>query len=209
MSTSDGIAFPPPSEENRTPGPPADPGFGRAPEGTVSSEALPTPPPPGPARNPASGRFVVPILGAVVAVGIGLVGGIFIGQNTAQAQNSTAGGVTRQFGAGGAGAGGGVGAFAAGGFTSGTVVSVSGDSVVIKTAAGTDVTVRTTSTTKVTKQATTRLSALAAGERVTAVGTPGTNGAITATTISEGTTLRGGFGRGAGGGAGAGAGAGG
>ncbi|BDZ51841.1 hypothetical protein GCM10025867_40820 [Frondihabitans sucicola] len=66
-------------------------------------------------------------------------------------------------------------------------------------------TIDTTSGTKVTRSATSSVGALKSGETITAIGTAGSGGDISATTISEGTALRGGFGRGAGAGAGAGA----
>lgn len=158
---------------------------------------------PVPAPQPASGmRWLIPTLGALVAVGIGLIGGIAIGQGTASARQVSSSALGRQFGTG-AGQGGSAGGsgfggrnFAAGGFTSGTVVSVSGDRLVVKSPAGTDVTVTATSSTRVTKQQTVKLSDLRAGERVTAVGTPsGSNGDLTATTISEGGSFGGRFGR--------------
>lgn len=156
---------------------------------------------PVPAPQPRSSmRWLIPTLGALVAVGIGLIGGIAIGQNTASAHQVSSSALGRQFGTGQGGSAGGSGFggrnFAAGGFTSGTVVSVSGDKLVVKSTAGTDVTVTATSSTRVTKQQTVKLSGLKAGERVTAVGTPsGSNGDLTATTISEGTSLGGRFGR--------------
>lgn len=165
------------------------------------------PPAPAPQRR-SSTRWLIPTLGAVAAIGIGLVAGIAIGQNTASATSPAASsGFGRQFGsgAGSAGTGSATGAngFAAGGFASGTIVSVSGDKLVVKSAAGTDVTVTATSATKVTKQQSAKLSALTAGERITAIGTPsGSNGAITARTISEGAAVGGRFGRPGGGGAG-------
>jgi hypothetical protein len=179
--------------------------------------------PPSAPQRQSSTRWLIPTLGAVAAIGIGLVGGIVIGQNTASARpaasSSAFGGQFGSSGTGGSGTGAaggtasgsanGAQGFAAGGFTSGTVVSVSGDKLVVKSAAGTDITVTTTSATKVTKQQTVKLSDLTAGERVTAIGTPGGNGAITAATISEGAAGFGGrFARPGAGGRGAGAGSG-
>lgn len=166
----------------------------------------PGPAAPGPSPQPRSSmRWLIPTLGAIAAIGIGLIGGIAIGQNTASAHASPSG-FARQFGsgaaAGGAGNGGGTGqgfggrGFAAGGFTSGTIVSISGNKLVVKSATGTDVTVTTTSSTTVTKQQTVKLSDLRAGERVTAIGTPsGSNGSITARSVSEGAGAGGRFGR--------------
>lgn len=191
MSTPDNTPIPPAAPASV---PPAGPGM----------------PPPVEQRR-SSTRWLIPTLGAVAAMGIGLVGGIAIGQNTASARPA-ASGFSRQFGAAtgdGTGTGTGARTFGAGGFTTGTVVSVSGNTLVVKSAAGTDVTVTTTPATKVTKQRTVKLSDLSAGERVTAIGTPGSNGAITATTISEGATGFGGrFARPGAGGRGAGAGSG-
>ena len=164
-------------------------------------------------------RWVTPVLAIVVALGIGLFGGILIGQHTGTA--ASASGVRAGFGGGGFGGGnfgggtGGAGSTGgstarprggfAGGFTSGTVVSVSGDKMVIKTTQGTDVTVTTTPSTTVTKSSKVSLSDLKAGETVTAIGQPDGSGNVTATTVTEGGVAGrfGGFGgRGTGSGAG-------
>lgn len=172
---------------------------------TPGNSAL-VPPAPAPRRT-LSTRWLIPTLGAVAAIGIGLIGGILIGQNTAAAHAASPSGFSRQFGAGTGGAttgagsgasgtGAGARGFAAGGFASGTIVSVSGDKLVVKSATGSDVTVTATSATTITKQQSVKLDALKAGERITAIGTPsGSSGSITARTISEGAALGPRFGR--------------
>jgi hypothetical protein len=155
------------------------------------------------AKKKRSLGWVTPVLALVVAIGVGTFGGVLIGQHTATSSASSSqangfrGGAGGAAGSGGA-AGTGTGGTAGGGVTSGTVVSVNGDSVVLKTSTGSDVTVTTTSSTAVTKSAKSSVSALTAGETVTAIGQAGSSGAITATTISEGTAAPHGFGGGSG-----------
>lgn len=191
-----------------------------------------TPAAPQPAQGPAlnvpprkSGlpSWLIPTLAIIVALGVGLLGGILIGQHTgAAAQASSRSGFAgRGFGAGGfggesgSGTGGsgtatpGAGGFAGGGFTSGTIQSISGDKMVVKTVQGTTVTVTTDSSTKISKTSSASLSDLKVGERVTAVGKSTGSGSVTATTVTEGGVLGGaggfgGFRGGAGGGSGTG-----
>ncbi|MCU1551979.1 MAG: hypothetical protein JWR36_2539 [Glaciihabitans sp.] len=134
-------------------------------------------------------RWVTPTLALVAAIGAGIFGGILIGQHTAAAAAPTSQASGFRGGAGGTGAAG-----TPGGVTAGTVVSVKGNTLVLKTAAGTDVTVTTNSTTSVTKSTKSSVSALTAGESVTAIGQPDSGGTITATTIAEGNTPPRGFG---------------
>lgn len=147
-------------------------------------------------------RWITPTLAIVAALAIGLFGGILIGHNTSASAQTRAGAFARNFngtpGTGGrtGGAGGG---FAAGDFASGTIVSISGDSIVIKSASGTEQTISTSTNTKVTKTSTSSVSALKAGQTVTIVGTRGSSGNLTASSVSEGANvLRGGFGAGRG-----------
>ncbi|MES2171063.1 MAG: hypothetical protein V4479_10155 [Actinomycetota bacterium] len=144
--------------------------------------------------------WLTPVLAVVAALVIGLFGGILIGHATAPVSTNAgfrtgtgAGGAggfgNRTFGGGaeGGGAGqGGAGGFAGGGFTAGTIVSVSGDSIVIKEADGTQATVTTTGTTTVTKTSSSSVSALKAGETITVVGQADSSGNVTANSISEG-----------------------
>lgn len=149
-------------------------------------------------------RFITPVLALVVALGVGIFGGVLIGQNTAKSSTSAQGGFGNRgnFGGGtgttegGTGTGGG---FGGGNFTSGTVVSNDNGTLTIKTSDGSTVTVKTTDTTTVTKSSESSVSDLAAGETVTVVGST-TDGSVTATRITEGDTTTGGFpGGGAGG----------
>jgi Myosin N-terminal SH3-like domain/Domain of unknown function (DUF5666) len=147
------------------------------------------------AKKAGTARWLVPTLALGAAILVGLFGGVVIGQSTASASSTgqNAGGFPG--GAGGYGAPGDAagGLAAGGGFTSGTIVSISGDSMVIKTTDGSEVTVKTSDATTVTETSTTTLSELKAGQTVTAIGAADSDGNVTATSIAEGET-RGGFG---------------
>jgi hypothetical protein len=139
----------------------------------------------------------------VAALVIGLFGGILIGHATAPASTNAgfrtgtgAGGAggfgNRTFGGGAGGTGtgqGGAGGFAGGGFTAGTIVSVNGDTIVIKEANGTQATVTTTGTTTVTKTSKSTVGDLKTGETITVVGQADSSGNVTANSISEGAGL--------------------
>jgi hypothetical protein len=194
-----------------TPGTPGTPGTPNQYNPNGSNGQAPGPAIVVPPARKGLPRWVTPVLAIVVALGVGLFGGILIGQHTGTA--ASASGVRAGFGGGNFGGTGGTGSTGgstarpgsgfAGGFTSGTVVSVSGDKMVIKTTQGTDVTVTTTPSTTVTKSSKVSLSDLKAGESVTAIGQPDSSGNVTATTVTEGgvTGRFGGFGgRGTGGG---------
>ncbi len=129
-------------------------------------------------------RWLIPLLALVAALAVGLFGGIIIGQNTSPALTHRA-----SFGAGFAGRPGNpAGRLAtAGGFTTGTIVSVSGNTMVIKTKSGSQVTVTTDASTKVTRTTTTTLSTLKPGDKVSAIGKTDSNGTVIAKSISEGT----------------------
>lgn len=168
----------------------------------LNSAQSPAPVSPEPARNapipPAAPRrkWVTPALALVAVLVVGLFGGVLIGHATAaSARASNGGGFSRGAnggagGPGGAGFGGGAG-FARGGFTSGTIVSINGTTMVVKAQDGTTKTVTTSGTTKVSKTTTTTLSALKAGQLVTVIGATGSNGDIAATSVSEGASFRG------------------
>lgn len=132
----------------------------------------------------------------MAALAIGLFAGILIGHSTASTQAT---GFQRGIGgAGGFGEGGFPGGAAGGtggqdgagrgfgGFTTGTIVSVSGNTVVLKEANGTQVTVTTSGTTSVTKSSKASVSDLAAGDTIRVIGTTDSSGNVTATTITEG-----------------------
>lgn len=145
-------------------------------------------------------KWLTPALALLAVLVVGLFGGVLIGHATAaSAQASNGGGFSRGVnggagGTGGAGFGGGAG-FARGGFTSGTIVSINGTTMVVKAQDGTTKTVTTSGTTKVSKTTTSTLSALKAGQIVTVIGAAGSNGDIAATSVSEGASLRGPGGR--------------
>lgn len=170
----------------------------------LNSAQSPAPVGPAPGRNapttPAAPRrkWVTPALTLVAVLVVGLFGGVLIGHATAaSAQASNGGGFSRGVNgrAGGAGFGGGGAGFARGGFTSGTIVSINGTTMVVKAQDGTTKTVTTSGTTKVSKTTTSTLSALKAGQVVTVIGAAGSNGDIAATSVSEGASLRGPGGR--------------
>jgi hypothetical protein len=166
----------------------------------MSNTSDTTPPPAPLAPEPATNtrvaaaaprrKWLTPALALAAVLVVGLFGGVLIGHATASsAQASNAGGFSR--GATG-GTGGGPGAgFAGGGFTSGTIVSINGTTMVVKAQDGTQKTVTTSGTTRVSKTTATTLSTLKAGQRVTVVGAAGSNGDIVATSVSEGASLRG------------------
>jgi hypothetical protein len=165
-------------------------------------------PAPAPVKKKGVSRIVTPILALVAALAIGLFGGVLIGHSSASANTRAGftqrtggfgqeggtgaggqGGAQRGTGQGGAGQGGGAaGGFAGGGFTTGTVVSVSGDTITLKDASGKTVTITTTDSTSVTKTSKSSVSKLSAGEKLTVIGKADSSGNVAATTITEGTT---------------------
>lgn len=156
-------------------------------------------------------RWITPVLALVAAAAIGLFGGVLIGHNTASAATGHGfasggfGGGGGAAGGGGAGSGGAGGFAGRGGFTSGTIASIDGSTITLTLADGSTEKVTTTSTTTVSKTEKTTLSGLATGDKVTVIGPKGSDGSVTATAVSEGGALGGGFrgGARAGGGAGA------
>ena len=161
-----------------------------APLTTSSADAAPAP------KKKAT-RFITPVLALVAALGIGLFGGVLIGQNTASsAQASGFGGGQRPDGATGdaptGGAGGGMG-----GFTSGTVTAVDGDVVTLELEDGSTVTITATDDTTVTTNDEAGVSDLAEGDSLTVMGEADADGNVAATSITEGAS---GFGGGMGGG---------
>ncbi|MCU1404285.1 MAG: hypothetical protein JWQ43_588 [Glaciihabitans sp.] len=169
-------------------------------EPTTPAAAPATAPAAAPAKKKGAARFITPALALVAVLGIGIFGGVLIGQNTASAETTQAGpGGSGGFGGGAEGGTGTApdGAQAMGGFTSGTVVSVDGDTMVVENSDGEQVTVTTTDETTVTATEDTTLDTLAAGDTVTIVGEADDAGDVAATSVSEGATM-GGFGGGGG-----------
>ena len=138
-------------------------------------------------KKKSAARLVTPILVIVAVLGVGLVGGVLIGQNTAG--SSQAGGMTRPDGAsGGAPSGDFAGGSAGGGFTAGTVTAVDGDTVTLELDDGSTVTVTTTDDTTVTTTTDASVSDLAEGDSLTVMGEADDDGNVSATSISEGAT---------------------
>jgi hypothetical protein len=162
-------------------------------------KTLPATSAPETAKKKKATRFITPILALVAAIGIGVIGGVLIGQNTATSSQAAGGfgGGTRPDDAtgttGDAPTGGGMG-----GFTSGTVTAVDGDTVTLELTDGSTVTVTTTSDTTVTTTEDSTVDALAEGDSLTVVGEADDDGNVTATSISEGATGFGGGGFGGG-----------
>src|SRR5579862_2694323 len=149
----------------------------------------------------------------VVVAGLGVLGGIFVGEHYGSSSGGSGASAFRGFaGAAGApsagasgtssssgfaGRGGGTGLFGGGG-TFGTVKLVDGNIVYVQTASGGIVQVSTSTATKVTISSTGKVKDLLPGETVIVQGTTQSNGSISATSISQ-NSLGGGGGGGGGG----------
>ena len=140
---------------------------------------------PAPTKKSFVSRWLTPVLALVAAAGVGIVGGVLIGQNSAAASTPT--GFTPPAGMDGAPTGG------FGNATSGEITAIDGDVVTLTLDDGTTVTVTASSDTTVTVDGS--LSDLVVGDTVTAAGEADDDGNVTATSISEGTGF-GGFGGG-------------
>jgi hypothetical protein len=141
------------------------------------------------AQKTGVARFVTPVLVLIAVLGIGIFGGVLIGQNTAsstQAGGMGQGGMTAPDGAAGGGTAPDGAAGGMGGFTSGTIVSVDGDTIVLETSDGEQVTVTTSDDTTVTTTEESDVAALATGDTLTVMGEADDAGDVTATTITEG-----------------------
>ena len=132
-------------------------------------------------------KLITPILALMAAIGVGLFGGVLIGQNSAAASTPTGFTPPEGMTQGDAPAGG------FGNATSGEITAIDGDVVTLTLDDGTTVTVTSSSDTTVSVDGS--LSDLAVGDTVTAAGETDDDGNVTATSISEGTF--GGFGGGA------------
>jgi hypothetical protein len=179
---------------NTTPPTPGTTGTPAASSTTASSTTAPL------TKRKGAARFITPALVLVAVLGVGIFGGVLIGQNTSE---STQAGGAGGFGGGEMPTGGGTapdGATggAGGGFTSGTVVSVDGSTIVLETSDGEQVTITASEDTTVTTTEDSSVDALAEGDELTVVGEADDAGDVTATSISEGATM--GFGGGMGGG---------
>jgi hypothetical protein len=151
------------------------------------------------------GKLTLVLVGLVLVVG-GFAGGVVFNKATASAGTGNgAGGQQGQFGPGRFGPGqqgtgdptpgpNGPGNFGGqnGGFVSGTITAVSGDTVTVKQADGTTKQVKTSSSTTVTLSQKGTLDELKSGDTVLVRGQEGDDGTVTAQAIAEGET---GFGR--------------
>jgi hypothetical protein len=139
----------------------------------------------GAATPTARRKWLTPTLALIAVLVVGVFGGVLIGHATASsAQGAAASGFPRGLNGGTGGAGG--AGFAGGGFTSGTIVSISGTTMVVKAKDGTQKTVTISSSTRVTKTLSASVSDLKAGQAVTVIGATGSTGDIAATSVSEG-----------------------
>jgi len=176
---------------NTTPNPVSRPVTGASPSFSETTD--------GSAAPKRRARFITPALALVAVLGVGIFGGVLIGQNTASA--SSAGGTSLGQGRPDGAAGGATGdaPTGMGGFTSGTVTAVDGDTVTLELADGSTVTITTSDDTTVTTTQESSVADLAEGDSLTVVGEADDDGNVTATSISEGER---GFGGGAAGGSG-------
>ena len=137
-------------------------------------------------KKPFLKRWLTPILALVAAVGVGLFGGVFLGQATASSSSAA----PADFSAGERPTG------SFGGATSGTVTAVDGDTVTIELEDGSTVTVTASADTTVTTTTDAAVSDLAEGDTITVAGETDDDGNVTATSITEGALTVGGFGGG-------------
>jgi hypothetical protein len=135
------------------------------------------------ARRPWFNRGGMVLAGIVLAIA-GFIGGVHVQRAYGTGGAGQAGGAG-QPGAGAQAAGGQAGGQRAGGSTSGTVKLVDGTTVYLLTADGTIVTVKTTDATAILTAAKGTVKDLKAGATVTAIGPTGTDGAVTATTLTQ------------------------
>jgi hypothetical protein len=158
--------------------------------------AAPAAPTAAPSTKKGAARFITPALVLVAVLGVGIFGGVLIGQNTAE--TTQAGGFGGEMPSGGSGTAPDGGTGEMGGFTTGTVVSVDGGTIVLETSDGEQVTITASDDTTVTTTEDSSVDALAEGDELTVIGEADDAGDVTATSISEGATA--GFGGGMGGG---------
>jgi hypothetical protein len=138
------------------------------------------------------------LLGVLLIAG-GFIGGVLVEKGETSASSSTAGaaGLASRFAAlrrGGAGAGAGStstggSAGAGGGFTrptAGTLAYLAGDTLYVLNSEGNTVRVTTSASTSVTKTVKSSVKGIHPGETVTVTGATGSNGAISAESISVG-----------------------
>lgn len=135
-------------------------------------------------------------LGGIALILAGFLGGIQVQKSYGTAATAAGAGAARGAGLGGAGRGagaygfpgaganGGASAPAAASGTAGTVKLVDGDTIYVQTADGTVVTVKTSGNTSVKTATAGTLKDVKAGESVTVQGATGTDGTVTATSVT-------------------------
>lgn len=139
---------------------------------------------------------VTAALALAVAVGAGIVGGIEIqkhwGSSSSSGGSSNLASLRSQFASrfgGGARAGaggGGFGAFGGGGATVGTVTLIKGSTLYVTEASGNTVLVKTSAGSRVTKTVSGTIQAVHPGDTVTVLGAQSSNGSVTASSIVVG-----------------------
>ena len=140
----------------------------------------------GAGRPRRKARFITPALALVAVLGIGIFGGVLIGQNTASATSAGSAALGQGRPDGAAGGAPGDAPAGMGGFTSGTVTAVDGDTVTLELADGSVVTITTTDDTTVTTTQDSSVADLAEGDSLTVVGEADDDGNVAATSIAEG-----------------------
>lgn len=134
--------------------------------------------------------LILPALAVIVALGAGLIGGVFVGRHEGSTTTATAP-YAQQYG-NRVGARSGATEAGRGGALTGTITSISGSKLTVTTATGSTETVTVPAGAQVNKTTASSLSALHKGQRVTVIGTPSGSSGITARAITEGSS----FGRG-------------
>jgi hypothetical protein len=185
---------------------PHDPAYGGFDDGEEWLED-PVELPPRPRRRllGAGGNPVALALLAVLLIACGFIGGVLVEKgetSSSGASGAAASGVASRFaalrgGAGGsaaagthsssaAGAGGLFGGSGAGRPTSGTVAYLAGSTLYVTNSEGNTIKVKTTPATSVNKTVTSSVKGIHPGETVTITGSTGSNGAVSAESISVG-----------------------
>jgi hypothetical protein len=157
-------------------------------------------------------RLLTPIplalLGVLLIAG-GFIGGVSVQKGEESLSASTGGAAASAAsrfaalrGGGGAGAAGGTGKAAAGGFpgaggggarpTTGTVAYLAGNTLYVTNSEGNTVKVNTSAATSVTKTVTTKVKSIHPGETVSVTGATSSSGAVTAKSVSVGSSAGGG-----------------
>jgi len=141
-------------------------------------------------------KYLVHIIWLVVAIVVG-TGGFFYGRSIATTSRAGFAGATGAYGSSTRRLAGG----AAGGFTTGQILSFGSGDMTLQLANGNSEVVLYASSTPVTEPTTVSPSTLSVGTNVMVAGTTNSDGSLTATTIQVRTSTAGGYGGGSGAGA--------